>query len=347
MKLWLSAALLLSLGVAANTGEAYVGAPVPGGTFGGDLSTPARTKVVAGLAAASRAKLDEARSPNALAMDALLAAEGLRRGDQRFASLLRGATDLLQRSAVPVENGLAWGRGTVQRPSPTVYSFQSGLAIAALARAAEVTKHGELLDAAEASARYWRFRAVVPPDCPNCIYFPSGAGPGEVSRLVRNMNVLMGLGEAAIASASRSSFDYSDRVVAAELAERRAENRGYLSRFEPLWRERHGEADRIENHAIAVALGLLGIFRLSGNKDALDLAVWNFVSWAECRNTRCTENSCSYWGGDPSRCTETATFAHCAFRQQVAAARERCERAIELTKSLNRAALLFIIVGDA
>lgn len=210
----------------------------------------------------------------------------------------------------------------------TVYTEQSGLGIACLALAGQAFGRKNLIREAKRSLRHWdTHRSRNIPGCDRCLYYWESDNANSVDRYVRNLNLFLGLADAAVGYVTDDETRLEDaRAVArADIWERETGNAGYLGRLDPLWRERQGEDIRIENHAPSVALISEWIGRWAGFPEAQDhaLAVWQ--QWATCSNKQCKVNGCHHWGADPGQCQETVTYAHCAFRRRSADSARLCQ----------------------
>lgn len=308
------------------------------------------------------------RPASNLAYDCLFATELVRRGDRRFVPFIEARIDaLLKSSRLRGDGVLTWGRraedgdpkkcpaggvdsfndGTCD-PSDLPYAFQSGFAIACFARAGMVLGQPRLLEIARVAMGYWSQRSSRPKECAGCIYYWYSGNADDKDRYVRNTNVYLTLAAASLATAGRGSWTAVEQGLAAEAFERRMDNRGYLSALDPQWKRNASEADRTENHMAGIAAALLYVYNLSRKKQALDLALWNYATWAYCNNARCRRNLCSAWAGNPHYCAETLTFAHCAFRRYEPRAGQACE--IAVTRSgdlfLNTYKLFLVLLGD-
>jgi hypothetical protein len=304
------------------------------------------------------------RPANGLGYDCLaataLARAGVAGGKERA---LRSVADLLA-SAMPRPDGaLAWRAtsnpvqeakcgpggwesfGVCNGPD-TAYGFQSGLAIACLAETAALTHDDHLVEMAKRSLHYWdRFRGVVP-GCDRCLYYWESDVPAARHRYVRNLSLFLGFADAVVARvAGEAGLAATARAVArSDIWEESNGNHGYLGRLDPLW-QRPGEADRVENHAAAVAMLLEAIGRDAAMPEAraAGLAVWR--QFATCHNQQCRANGCDYWAADPARCDRWSTYSHCAFRQRSGLADRLCREALARAKSLSPDALIAIIAG--
>ena len=351
---------------AASGTDAFAYVARKSATIGSNLSPKAQEIVTTALDAQVRAAdKAEGRPANALATDCLMAAELVKQGDKRFIPYLKARVDALLKLSSPTEMGGptwsrrnqdndlkrcpaggldAFGDGTCDPPG-TPYAFQSGLALACLGRAADALQRTDLLQLGQASLPYWARRATVHPACGNCLYFWSSANPADSNRFVRNTNIYLSLGAAAVGRSERD-WMLAKRSIAAESFERRMGNQGYLSALDPQWQAKPTERTRTEDHMAGMAAALLAIHHMRNDPEALDLARWNYKTWAGCTDSRCQAQKCSYWSGDPKQCKASATFVHCMFRQIDPSAKKQCEIAITNSNKLNSGELLFIVAGD-
>ncbi|MBF9234989.1 hypothetical protein [Microvirga alba] len=366
MKRWsILCAAALTLGMVSSS-EALAYVARRSATIGANLSPSAQESVKKSidgqLAAADKA---EGRPSNALATDCLFAAEMVKQGDKRFTPYLQARVDALLKLAAQDENGsLTWSRrkqdndpkrcsnggfdafgdGTCDAPG-TPYAFQSGLALACLGRAADVLKKPDLLRLGSGGVSYWSKHAAILPACGNCVYFWSSGNANDSIRFIRNTNIYLSLGTAAVAQTDRD-WMLVKRSIASETFERRNGNQGYLSALDPEWQQKPTERARTENHMAGMAAALLAIHNLRGDPEALDLARWNYKTWAGCNSSDCASNNCSFWSGNPTQCRTSTTFVHCTFRQVDPAAKGLCELAISKGSTLTSSDLLFVVSGD-
>ncbi|MGO4572907.1 hypothetical protein [Microvirga sp. 2TAF3] len=335
-------------------------------TIGSGLSPSAQQLVSKAIDAQTRAAdKAEGRPANSLAVDCMFAAELVRQGDKRFTPYLQARVDALLKLASQTESGGptwsrrkedndlkrcpaggidAFGDGTCDPPG-TPYAFQSGLALTCLGRAAEVLGRQDLQKLGNGSLPYWAKRASSPAACGNCLYFWSSGNADDRNRYVRNTNIYLSLGAAAVAQNDKD-WSLVKRSVAAESFEQRMGNQGYLGALDPQWAIKPGEKTRTEDHMAGMAAALLSIHNLRNDPEALQLARWNYKTWANCSDSLCSLNKCSYWSGDPKQCKASATFVHCTFRQIDPNAKALCEIALSKSEKLNTGELLFILAGD-
>lgn len=355
-------ALLAGMGGSA----AYVGR---GGEarLGSGLSIQARQKLDGFLDAALTARIDLARRPSAsLAVDCLFASELVLRGDARFRPYLDARVRaLLAAASRSADGSLTWGlRSNEARstncpaggqtsfgraacdPPATAYAFQSGLAMACLGRAAEASRRPDLVAIGNAARSYWLRLATYPGDCGGCVLYPYSDVPADRLRSVRNTNIYLTLGIASLAHAGLDDGRTVERGLAAEAYERRVGNRGYFGAQDAQWRRNPAERERTENHMAGMAVALLAVHYLTRSPAALDLALWDYAVWRDCRTSACLTRPCSFWGADSDACAVTMTFVHCGFRRLDASARAGCENAIERKQYLSVNEVLFILAGD-
>jgi hypothetical protein len=236
--------------------------------------------------------------------------------------------------------------------------------------AADVLQREDYLAFGLEALSYWSRLAIRASECAGCAYFPYSDYSADRGRYVRNTNLLTAMAASTLVAAmdgfrgpapsasprqaamDRNTLTESDlrslirQNIAAEDFERRMGNKGYFGMLDPRMRARPTERERIENHAANMAVALLSIYHMIGNRQARDLAAWNYRSWRDCRNAACLSRPCRYWAADPEKCTETWTFAHCSFRTGDPLAHNMCERAIARTQKIFPNQLLFLLAGD-
>jgi hypothetical protein len=306
------------------------------------------------------------RSANDLGWDCLAAVALAEQGDARGKARARIIAGELMRDVVKSADGkpLGWtadikdkrcpqggydafGDGTCNPPG-TVYAFQTGLAVACLASASKLLDDRALLGTAKAVFASWQPYLIPAAPCPDCAYFAMSNSPNDAGRYVRNMSVFMALAGASLdAAGDADAGSLTRRLMASELAETARGNKGYLGFMDPGWKKNPAlEADRIENHAAAVAVVSMRVGELLDSSDYRQhgLRVWR--EWATCNNDRCKAATCSYWAADPARCQATHTAAHCAFRSADPLARERCTQYLEKIPAIGSFGLLAIAVDS-
>lgn len=331
-----------------------------------DLPADAQAKVTASVNAfLSSKRVKDTRSANDLGWDCLAAIEMARLGEERAIQRIRVISNELARDAVRSVDGkaLGWtasirddrrcpaggydafGDGTCN-PVDTVYALQSGLALACLAKASKVLQDDKLGALAAESFASWRNFVLPASPCPGCIYFATSNSPNDAGRYVRNMNVFVALGGAALASVGDAEAGgVAQRAMQSEMGERQAGNKGYLGRMDPQWKRARSEADRIENHAAAVAVSVLQMGEWLGTPEysRYGLDIWQ--DWARCDNDRCRKATCNYWAADPKRCQATHTAAHCAFRSSEPRARELCLDYLSRANAVGSFGILSLLLG--
>lgn len=359
-------ALLIS--AAMGSALAYVGPPGATG-IAQDLPEALQARV-ADVAKSLRKDRSEkpgakARSANSLAIECLTAVELYARGDKAVEGALRNAATGLVEQAIDDGKKPAWGRDDADEktakcpnggfdhfgdgtcdPANAAYAFQSGLATACLVRAGKLLGDAKFKEFGQRALDYWKPKSSMPGDCNGCRYFWASDVQADSNRFVRNTSQFLSLPYAINDGGGRNTPPIVEETLKAEAWERSRNNRGYLSALDPQWKRKATEADRIENHAAAVGVLLRGIAFETGNQQAADLARWNYETWANCGNDRCIKTGCKYWAGNPQQCAITATYAHCAFRNVSAQAKDKCLAVLGRNEPLNLNALLFILVGD-
>lgn len=243
----------------------------------------------------------------------------------------------------------AFGDGTCNKKD-TVYSFQSGLGAACLAKAGGLLHSDQFTSTASQIFNYWQKFTLEKPACPGCIYYLYSDDANDRGRYVRNVNVFMAFGGAALGAAAHddAATNLSRQAVKSELSERRAGNHGYLGRLDPEFMAKKADsAETIENHAAAVALVMdqIGVIDHSSEAREHGLGVWR--EWATCNNKRCQKTTCNVWGGNATTCQATLTATHCAFRNRDPLAARNCNEYLSRASSLPTYALWATVYGGA
>lgn len=333
-----------------------------------DLPPEALAKVSASVNVfLSSTRVKDTRSANDLGWDCLAALEMARLGEERALKRIRAISNELAKDALRGADGkvLGWtasirddrrcpaggydafGDGTCNSVD-TVYALQSGLALACLAKASKVLQDDKLGDMATESFASWKTFVLPASPCPGCVYFATSNSPNDANRYVRNMNVFVALGGAALAAnGSEEAASFVQRAMQSEMGERQAGNRGYLGRLDPQWKRSRSEADRIENHAAAVAVSALQMGEWLGTPEYRRYGQEIWMDWARCDNDRCRKATCNYWAADPKRCQATQTAAHCAFRSSDPAARDLCLDYLSRANAVGSFGILSLLLGRA
>lgn len=355
------------LSAALATGAlAYVG---PTGVTGlaDDLPPTARQHVMDSVNSLRRPRAPAPDRPaNSLAEECLAAAEVYAHGDHSVEKTMRGAADDLLASAIDGGRKPAWGRrvednkafncpnggakdnGNVCDPPDTPYIFQSGEAGACIARVAKLTGDAKYAEFIKRANEFWERNSGHPKECGGCRYFWSSDIEANNVRYVRNLNLYGALPIAIWQGRPGYTPPVVAEVLKAEAWEASMHNNGYLSALDPGWggKNQAWESDRIENHAVAVATILMSIYNVTGNEQARKFALEDYTLWATCNNSRCQHLDCRNWSANPQQCVNTYTYAHCAFRNDSALARQRCLEVMEKTDRMNANELLFVLMGD-
>ncbi len=351
---------------AVMSGLASAAAP-EGGPPLDDLEPKAQAKVQAGIQALLRGSGPKSatRPPNDLAWDCIALAALMQRGEERAANPLREIASNLE-SQLIVRAGVtlgwparassprcanggydAFNDGSCNAPD-TTYAFQTGLAMACLAEAGSLLKTPRLVQLAQAVDDQWRRRLLPKAPCADCSYFPISDNVNDAGRYVRNMNVFMGFGEAAVYAADRSDArrKAAAQALGSDMAEVGQGNRGYLGRLDRAFVAEKAESDRIENHSAAVAMIALRSSQLLGEPRLANhgLEVWR--TWAHCNNDRCRKSDCNYWAGDPAKCQATVSGAHCAFRQLDDSARRLCQAYLAAAPRVPSVGVWAVLLGE-
>lgn len=358
---WLAALCLATLAGAAAAADTSA-------TAIADLPPAAQANVRSSLDRFIAAKVAPDRSANNLGWDCQAAASAVELGvpgapdrlaaiaDQMLADVVRSrTTDRPIGWAADGPSGKACVAATATAAAPrwsgcagpaTVYAFQTGLGLACLARAGRLLQRSAYLAAAKDVMAYWGQRRQPEAPCPACIVFAASDSAADAERYVRNQNLFMAFGAAELGNAAGDATltQTARQALDADIAERKAGNRGFLMRPDPIWRSRAGEADRIENHAASMAL-LLAQSAGPLGPNAAQQALTVYRDWAGCDNQRCKTEGCRYWAGNAGLCQATATAAHCAFRKLDAAARTQCESYLQQVPTLSGYALWSVMLG--
>ena len=240
----------------------------------------------------------------------------------------------------------AFGDGTCNGKN-TVYSFQTGLGMACLAKAGALLGQKDYIAKASQILSYWQ-KYTLPKPCDDCVYYLYSDNPNDQGRYVRNVNVFMAYGAAMLGKVSgdQNATNLARQSMRADMDERLNGNEGYLGRLDPEWKaNREKGAQNIENHAAAMAVvtDLMGSLDDTREFHEHGLALWD--KWANCDNSRCRATSCSVWGGDASKCQATLTAAHCAFRKTNSLANSQCDEYLSRAGSVPSFGLWSVIVG--
>lgn len=332
-----------------------------------DLPGPSQSKVMASVkGVVNNARSMENRDAGDLGWDCLAVAALLEAGDKQAATKLRATAQLLADTAVGSKDAIkgwryegksrdscpnggldAFGDGTCNAPD-TVYSFQTGLGIACLAKAGALLGNKGFLTMAGQALSYWQQYTLAAVPCTGCAYYLYSDDPNDSGRYVRNVNVFMAYGAAVLGAAAGdpAATQLASRAMRSELDERRAGNEGYLGRLDPQWKSKQADASQnIENHAAAMAVLSDQIGVLLASKEIRDHALGVWEKWATCDNKRCRAATCKFWGGDASKCQATLTAAHCAFRKKSLLAGSQCSEYLSRASSLPSFGIWSVIVG--
>lgn len=332
------------------------------------LSEAGAQKVRKSAAAFLRARAREDRSANDLGWDCQAAAQLVELGLPGARERLAGIADELVNDVVRSQRtgkAVGWASSGEQKgacvPSRgrdsnvdttcdggdrRLYAFQSGLGMACLARAGVLLQRQDYVATASDVMAYWDRLRMKKAPCPDCVFFAASDSADDDVRYVRNMNLFIAFGASELAAAKAGDQNLSGiarRALQSDVVERRAGNRGYLGKLDPLWTSRKGEDERIENHSASVALLLNSMARTLKDPVAGEQASLIWKDWATCDNKRCRTAGCKYWAGDARQCTATATAAHCAFRLQDPLARQQCDIYIDKVHSVGGYALWSVL----
>lgn len=332
-----------------------------------DLSPQARRVVDASIDTyVKRGDPAPTRDAGDLGWDCLAAIALVEAGDERATAPLRAIAKRLSQKVVQRGSALAGWRyeGTSTASCPdgglrtfanatcnapdTVYSFQTGLGVACLAKAGALLGDRELIATASRIMDYWQRFTLPETPCKDCAYYLYSDNPNDRGRYVRNVNLFMGFGAAALGSATgdKAQTRRARQVIASDLDESASANKGYLGRLDPQWIAKPADASQnIENHAAAMAVIADQIGVYAGLPDARRHGLTLWRDWATCDNKRCRLADCKVWGGDPARCQATLTAAHCAFRTADPRARASCEEYLLRAKTLPSFGIWSVVAG--
>ncbi len=329
-----------------------------------DLAPQDREKVIGAARAFLRGQPKANRSANDLGWDCQAAIALSELGEPGAKERLAGIADALNASREQSKTSgkaIGWAaagdakacvqaRGGRNVPaacegSTTIYAFQSGLAMACLARAGSLLDRPELIVTAKAAMDYWSRHRFAKEPCKECVYFATSDSAEDDERYIRNMNLFIAFGASEVGRATKDAalMMTAKQSVRSDIWERANGNRGYLGKLDPLWTSRPGEAERIENHSASMAL-LLKVMGATLGDSSIDRqaeTVWR--DWATCDNKRCQTAGCKYWAGNAAQCQATATAAHCAFRLRDKLAKSQCETYLSLVPSLGSYGLWAIL----
>jgi len=229
----------------------------------------------------------------------------------------------------------------------TIFMFETGLALTCLGKAYDLTHKAEYLAAAQKAVDASWTAGGASPDCPNCFAYWYSLNAADVGRYVRNTNVLMGMGLAAL-YADTHDPRYAARltqIANAERAEMAAHNFGYYGIADLRQRRDPGRERRwIDNHVPYVAKGLYEIGVAIGDPVAQDEAAKAMDVWMTCRGVDCG-NSCAQWGADPARCMVTQTAAPCFFTKRSDIFKAACQAYLDKAVKLNGYQIWAVVGG--
>jgi hypothetical protein len=248
--------------------------------------------------------------------------------------------------ALPVEDtakncdgpGSAITFETVCNPAGTIFMFETGLALTCLGKANGLTHKPEYLEAAQKAIDAGWNAGGAYPNCPNCFSYWYSLNPADVGRYVRNTNVLMGMGLAAVYADTHDAH-YAERltqIANAERVETDAHNFGYYGIADQRQRRNPAKERRlIENHVPYVAKGLYEVGVAIGDSVAQDEAARLMQVWMNCDGGDCGRLDCAHWGADPNRCMVTQTAAPCFFAKRGEPFKSACQAYLDKAEKLN------------
>lgn len=233
-------------------------------------------------------------------------------------------------------------------PAGTKYTYQTGLAMACLAKVGKATGETSFIATAEAAARAsWAMGRDNFP-CRGCFTYWPSYSPNDRDRYIRNMNVTMGMGLAALytATGNKAYLKRARAVGNSELWEVKQDNRGYLSAADSGFAARsQSERTRTENHLPLVAIGVRDIGIATGNLAMVRAAGQIIEHWLTCTDKRCAAAGCTYWAGNLQTCNVPASLSACPLRGQSAMADAQCRQAASRLTSWTNLALWLIYAG--
>ena len=225
-------------------------------------------------------------------------------------------------------------------PVNTVYSVDTGVALACLAKSAIILGNDTSLyskawlTTAQTVFSYWQQNLSLPASslCNDCFYYRYSNNGNSEGRYVRNTNVAMALGAATLAKALAATDPVNAKIAQtnalqtwrSEVKERSSaalgyfdeENRGYLGKLDPEWiNNPKSGANNIEHHMPFVAVVLAELDNILGSTESGNLAMIEYNDWTTCTTDLCKNetSACNVWAGDARKCQATVTAAHCAF----------------------------------
>jgi hypothetical protein len=233
-------------------------------------------------------------------------------------------------------------------PAGTIFMFQTGLVLTCLGKAYGLTHKPDYLTTAQKAVDASWNAGGASPGCPNCFTYWYSLNAADVGRYVRNTNVLMGMGLAAL-FASTHDPRYAERLGAianAEHAELAAHNFGYYGIADSRQRRDPArERRRIENHVPYVAKGLYDVGVAIGDPLAQAQAAQLMEVWMTCRGGDCGRLTCAQWGADPNRCMATQTAAPCFLARRSDAFKSACQAYLDKAEKLNGYQLWAVVGG--
>jgi hypothetical protein len=237
---------------------------------------------------------------------------------------------------------------TICNPAGTIYMFETGLALTCLGKAHGLTHKAEYLAAAQKAVDATWTAGGATPGCPNCFTYWYSLNPAAPGHYVRNTNVLMGMGLAAL-YADTHDARYAERlgqIANAERAEMDARNFGYYGIADPRQRRDPAyERRRIENHVPYVAKGLYEVGTALGDPIAADEAAKLMNAWMTCQGGDCGRYTCAQWGADSNRCMVTQTAAPCFFTTRGAPFKAACQAYLDKATKLNGYQIWAVVGG--
>jgi hypothetical protein len=227
--------------------------------------------------------------------------------------------------------------GTCNAPG-TVYTYHTGLALTCLAKMYQITHNEKYLTVGRNVANSSWNEGAQPPGCNNCFFYWYSYDKNDVGRYVRNANVLMGMGMAALYQATNDPRyrERAQEIANTERAEVAAGNFGYFGiADERQQQDPQGEHWRIENHLPYVAMGLSEIGRALNEPSAIADADAIMKQWINCSNAICGRRTCAQWGANYDSCMVSQTAAPCFFLRDDPFFQQRCQGYLDRASGLN------------
>jgi hypothetical protein len=212
---------------------------------------------------------------------------------ERFLAHMRLCADWLVDNS-PSWKGVGWGilnawdafQDGTTNPADTVYAFQTGISVWALAEIAEILGDNRYRDMAKKAMDHYRLTAYLTPttglptDCAECGYFLYSDAPGDRRRGTKNTNIEVALGGIALDyyfpdTANREASIAAATYHAIEIGV--AKNYNYLSIWDPGYSPAGG---RWDSHNASEAFWFLRAAQLAGRSDWVGYAIEQYQAYA-------------------------------------------------------------------